>query len=198
MHIQWCLKGIPERVGFSDVEAKTLLQTGLKSNWLRHNAATAFDPGLTDAQNRLTEFALFNHVHNYAAYGGNTPYISLSAGIRKSDGHRGLEEFKAWETALDFATDSPTGTGYVYRLWTLVTPKPSPSVMGVSDELRDLNQFGQYAYYNDEGEIAAKILVPARQIEWVAKVDHPATRLWLERNTSAVSPDTITNLKLEI
>jgi hypothetical protein len=197
MHIQWCLKGIKESKDFGDAEARALLSTGLKSNWLRNNSTIAFDPGMTDAQDALGPTALFNHVHNYGTFSAYTPYISLSAGIRRSDGGHGLQEFRAWETALDFATDSPTGTGYVYRVWTIVSPKPSPRLMGISDELRDLNQFWDYAYYNYEGEIAAKLLVPARQIHWVAKVAFPATQVWVDTNTELVEPDTITNLKLE-
>lgn len=198
MHIQWCLKGIRARSNFGDSHARALLGTGLQSNWLRNNAATSFDPGLTDAQAELNDAALFSHVHDYGTFGSNSPYLSLSAGIRRSDGGHGLQEFRAWETALDFATDGPTGTGYIYRLWTIVTPKPSPSLMGVSDELRDLNQFGNFAYFNHEGELAAKILIPARQIQWVAKVTFPGTRLWIEANPDHVDPDTITNLKWEI
>lgn len=197
MHIQWCLKGIRESADFGDAQARALLSTGLKSNWLRNNSTIAFDPGMTAAQDALEPTALFNHVHDYETFGANTPYISLAAGIRRSDGGHGLQEFRAWETALGFATNGPTGAGYVYRVWTIVAPKPSPRLMGISDELRDLNQFWDYAYYNYEGEIAAKLLIPARQIHWVAKVSFPATQLWIDVNSEVVAPESITNLKLE-
>jgi len=42
-----------------------------------------------------------------------------------------------------------------------------PELPGLGEEIPELNLFSQYAVYHDEGEIAAKLFVPARQIEYV-------------------------------
>jgi hypothetical protein len=107
VYIQWCLKGIAESPGFADSDAIALLTSGIKSNWLRQNAALSLDAGLPQGQLALNETALFRHVNDYAGVGAQTPYISLSAGIVQPSAF-GYSEFPAWFTAVDFATSGPT------------------------------------------------------------------------------------------
>jgi len=49
--------------------------------------------------------------------------------------------------------------------------------MGVADEVRDLNLFSGFYRYHSEGEIAAKVIVPRHQIQWVMKVANDCTPL---------------------
>jgi hypothetical protein len=198
MHIQWCLKGIAEYTGFSDTEAIAVLDRGIPSNWLRLNATGRLDAGLFDGQRALGAAALFDHVNDYARVGARTPYVSLSAGIVQTDGFFGFAAYPAWYTAADFATQGPTGEGFIYRVWTVVAPKMSASLMNVSDEVRDLNIFRNFWRYNHEGEIAAKLLVPFTQIQYVAKLNSQLNIIWQTPNPRFVQPESISNLLEEI
>lgn len=197
MYIQWCLKGIAESPGFADSDAIALFGSGIKSNWLRQNATLSLDAGLPQGQVALNETALFRHVNDYAAVGAQTPYISLSAGVVQPTAF-GYAEFPAWFTAVDFATSGSMHQGFVYRVWTVVSPKPSARLINVSDEIRDLNLFRDFWRYNNEGEIAAKLLVPSAQIQFVAKVDSQPAVLWTRYNPSFVMPESICNLVGEV
>ncbi len=199
MYIQWCLKGVPEYPGFfSDTEARAVLYHGLPSNWLRQNATKRLDEGLINGQQALSDTALFDHVNDYARVGPLTPYISLSAGIVQLDRKLGSVPYPAWYTAADFATEGSTGEGFIFRMWTIVAPKVSSNLLGVSDEVRDLNIFRHFWRYNREGEIAAKLVVPFTQIQYVAKLNLQLDIVWQEENVRFVQPETISNLLNEI
>lgn len=198
MKIQWCLKGVAEYPGFSDAEAIGVLSFGLPSNWLRRNARSRLDVGLIEGQRALNETTLFDHVNDYARVGATTPYVSLSAGIVQPDAAFGFAPYPAWYTAADFATQGPTGQGFIYRVWTVVAPKMSASLLNVSDEVRDLNVFRHFWRYNREGEIAAKLGVPYRQIQFVAKLNPELDILWQVQNGSFVRPESISNLLEEV
>ena len=70
--------------------------------------------------------------------------------------------------------------------------------MNVSDEVRDLNIFRHFWRYNREGEIAAKLLVPFTQIEYVAKLNSQLDIMWKRLNPRFVRPESISNLLEEI
>jgi hypothetical protein len=200
LHIQWCMKGIKQRPGmFEDSHALEVFEYGIRSNWLWSNPLLALPIGLKDGQQALSDSALLNHVNDYASVTSDTPYISLSAGVIVPHDATAPSEHPAWFTALDFATDFGRQVGYVYRLWTIVSPKPAPKLLNVSDSVRDLNQFRQFWHFHDEGEIAAKLLVPAAQIEWVAKVGAPGPPSFFHLNTLGfVDPRDICNLVEEL
>jgi hypothetical protein len=198
MHIQWCLKGVAEYPGFGDTQAVAALDRGLPSNWLRQNATRQLDVGLIDGQSALGATALFDHVNDYARVGSRTPYISLSAGVVQPAGTFGSAVYPAWYTAAYFATRGFTGEGYIYRVWTVVAPKTSASLMNVSDEVRDLNIFRHFWLHNREGEIAAKLLVPFTQIQYVAKLSSQLDLIWIQHNVRFVQPESICNLLEEV
>jgi len=170
MIIHWCLKGIAETSSFGDGAAAHLLKEGLFSRWVWNNHRVQLCAGLLHGQAALGPVALDNHVNNYASV-PDTPYISLSAGIVTPAPSGGVSVRPAWKTALDFATRGGQTPGYVIRCWTVVSPKRDAGLFAISDEVRDLNIFRQFWIFHDEGEIAVPLIVPARQIEWVAKFD---------------------------
>ncbi|AWZ02491.1 hypothetical protein RHODOSMS8_02979 [Rhodobiaceae bacterium] len=196
MYIQWCLKGIPESSQFSDAEAENILSTGILSSWMRNNSGDTLADGIPSAHDALTPLALDDHVNNYSMVQNDTPYVSLSAGAVTPDpGAGGVHIRPAWRTALDFATQGGRTNGFVFRCWTIVSPKPCPGLSNISDEVRDLNLFRQFWLFHDEGEIAAKLLVPGRQIEWVIKYDENLHQTgWRERNMDFIDPANISNL----
>lgn len=201
MHVQWCLKGIPEYQGFSDAEAVKLLSDGIASSALHAAAGSPVMPGYGDAHAALNKKALDDHVNHYATAGPTTPYISLSAGVVLPSPVGGITVLPAWQTAAEFATHSGTCSGYIFRCWCIVSPKSVPEIAGVAEEVRNLNVFRQFWIYQDEGEIAAKLLVPARQIECVHKIDASLRPLSFSgskktriNNTGFVAPDRLSNL----
>lgn len=176
MLIQWCLKGVRESPTFSDAQAAAVLtSTGLASAYVYtdqtvHTRSDAF----ADAHAALSATALDDHVNDFSSVGARTPYISLGAGCRTIDPVTGYAlTHSAFDTALDFATGAVWGAvtspGYVFKLWLIVTPKPAPSLPSYGEEVRDLNVFEKYTIFHKEGEIAAKLVVPHRQIESVTK-----------------------------
>lgn len=199
MVIQWCLKGISERPTFSDTEAGALLYSGIKSNWLFNNSTMPIEQAIPTVQGLLGLSALLIHVNNYAAVRTTSPYISLSAGVVLPDTALGSRKFPAWRSAIDFATEWGRSSGYVYRVWTIVTPQPSPEIMNVSDEIRNLNLFDAAWKYQKQGEITAKLVIPPAQIEYVVKVGPDRRPTGFRRdNTGFVKPETISNLLVEI
>lgn len=201
MHIQWCLKGIPEYPGFGDAEAEQLLSDGIASSALHSAASSPVMPGYGDAHAALSSQALYDHVNNYPSVGQTTPYISLSAGVVLPAQVGGVTVLPAWQTAAEFATQAGMQSGYIYRCWCVVSPKSVPEIAGVAEEVRSLNLFRHFWIYQDEGEIAAKLLVSARQIECVHKIGADlrparftpsgATRI---DNPYFASPDRLSNL----
>jgi hypothetical protein len=196
MLIQWCLKGITERGSFSDNQvAAALAGEGLSSAWLRgqRQPSMANFPGQTHYV--LSRNALDAHVNGFGTSASSTPYFSLSAGCVELDAvTRQTTTFSALQTALEFATESGSRPGYVFRMWVLVSPKPAPELPGFAEEVRELNLFAQYAPFHYEGEVAAKLYVPARQIEWAEKYDEKLRRQWRWPNPRFVPPERVSNV----
>ncbi len=208
MQINWCLKGIAAGTEFADVEAvQVMTETGIRSNWMRHNEDLPMVQANIEAQKALSLGALDDHVNDYYAVERDTPYISLSAGCREYAGYSTpTTTYPAHRTALEFATQFGTTTGYIYRCWVVTAPQIAADTLGVADEVRDLNLFADFYAYHVEGEIAAKLVVPVRQIQWVLKVGPdlmPATWTRLGHSDALTNPDfrrpqTIANLISEI
>lgn len=200
MLVQWCLKGIAERTAgsalFSDREAHAVVdQDGLRCSWLRQQRTTASDfPAI--AHPVLSQAALDAHVNGFGASAAMTPYLSLSAGCVEIDPTSGgTRVFSALQTALEFATLSGQSSGYVFRMWVLVSPKPAPELPGFAEEVRELNLFQQFCVFHCEGEIAAKLFVPAMQIEMVQKYDASLKPIGAPyRNKNFVAPERVSNV----
>lgn len=207
LQINWCLKGIRSQTGFGDAEALNVLgNTGIQSSWLFNNGSMHLAQATVDGQNALSATALDDHINNFATVSGYSPYISLSAGCREFAGSFApASHYPALVTALDFATDWGRVEGYIFRCWVVTAPQVSASIPGLADEVRDLNLFGHFTHYHHEGEIAAKLLVPRRQVQWVHKVDASGAatafsgmRSGSVSNSDFVYPETVSNLIPEL
>ncbi len=195
MLIQWCLKGIPEQNNFSDREATNALNfNGLSSSWLRNQNAGASQFSSL-AHPVLSQVALDAHVNGFGAAAANTPYMSLTAGCVELDPTiNSISVFSAMRTALDFATKGGQCRGYVFRMWVIVSPKPAPELPGFAEEVRELNLFQQFCLYHREGEVAAKLFVPARQIQKVMIFDRDLIHVNTHVNPGFVPPERISNV----
>lgn len=204
MKIHWCYKGVSAQSGFGDGEAEAVLtRTGIPSNWLlAHNALPSWEANIA-AQDALSPDALDDHVNAYSLVADATPYISLSAGCYEYQSpYTGPSRMLGLRTALTFATRGGAASGYIFRCWVVTAPQPAPEVLGLADEIRDINLFADFYQYHHEGEVTAKIIVPRRHIEIVTKVAADGSLLganWTGGGSTFVNPDfvqpaTISNL----
>ncbi|GGJ00584.1 hypothetical protein [Neoroseomonas lacus] len=219
MLVQWCLRGVRSSASvprFGDAEATATMNTlGIRSAWVWDPSTSATgrfsrEDVFADAHAALSPTALDDHVNNFGAVKRTTPYLSLTAGVVTWGGSGVATPHGAWTTAANFATGGGQVEGYIFECWVLVGPKPVPELPGFGEEVRDLNASAQFSIWHFEGEIAAKLVVPPRQIRRVVKIDaqgmpvqEPApqprhageTIDWQRPNPDFVEPHRITNLR---
>jgi len=207
MFVQWCIKGVRGRlphedaatgIDDSDAHAIVLNGQGILCNWWRN--AGSISPAAR--RTKLTAANLDRHVHDYATFEADTPFISLTAGCVERDVALRLNRIhEAQDVALRFGTDWGARHGYLFYCWVVVGLKRAVSVEGVAEEIRELNTYLSWSDYQLEGEVTAKINVPANQIHawerWDS--DHSgnvnATATWRRVNPRFDSPALISNIR---
>jgi hypothetical protein len=169
MYFQMCIKGIN---GINPADAQAILSgRGLACNWWRE--AREIRPGEIAA--RLTADEIYLHVnrykHRHPSRTGfvwqETPFISLTAGaVERKAFEQENKVHPAHETALNFASDFGRlrGTCFLFYCWVMVGLRPCPEVRQLAEEVRELNTYRSYSEFQREGEILAKIEVPACQV----------------------------------
>jgi hypothetical protein len=135
-----------------------------------------------------------------------TPFVSLTAGSVQRDVFlaRNLVH-PAHEVAMDFATGfgQRQGECFIFFCWVLVGLRPSVPVRSLAEEVRELNTYTKYSRFQPEGEIVAKIDVPAYQIEKFEHYEYvkdrrgrlQIRRLGIYDNPNYVSPHDVTNYR---
>jgi hypothetical protein len=196
MLIQWCLKGMMRTGGFDVAQANAVLAgEGLRASWLRGSAGVSAADFPAMSAPELSAAKLGAHVNSFGSAAASTAYLSLSAGCRERDPTRTAAiTHPAWTTAQAFATDWGRTHGFVFCLWVLVAPKPAPELPGFGEEVRSLLNSPQFVTYHHEGEIAAKLYVPAKQISGWILYDPDLTAIDGKKNSDFVSPDRISNV----
>jgi hypothetical protein len=84
--------------------------------------------------------------------------------------------------------------------------KPAAELLGLAEEVRDLNLFANFFAYHRQGEVTAKLVVPRRQIERVMKFDrhlNAEAAAWSGGgssfyNPNFISPSRVSNVIEEI
>ena len=190
MIVQRCLKGVH---GISDQDARNVVSSeGILCNWWRN--VLWISPA--QIRQKLTAQAIDLHVNNYSAVQHNTPFISLSSGCVSRDHYlRTNVVLPARTTAVEFATDGGFGDGHIFYCWLLVGLNPAPEVEGVAKEVRELSTYRSYSAYQTEGEVTAKVIVPANQIEGFEKVDATGAHLSWTANPDFTPPSRVANLR---
>lgn len=182
MYIQHCIKGIAGYIagtgGITEVEAREIVTgaTGIISNWWRK--AGIISPAMVALE--LTGHNLNRHLHDYDVYGNDTPFISLACGSVERD--LLVQQnfiYSAIDTALLFATDDWSRPGALFYCWVPTSHHRAVALQAVAEPVRDLNIYQRWSPYQLEGEITAKIHIPANQIE---KAE------WWDGNHSKTSP----------
>jgi hypothetical protein len=202
MYVQWCIKGVS---GIDEAAAESIVigGSGLQCRWWRN--VHAIQPDQVAA--KLTPDNLDLHVNHYGApdpatgqpFCDGTPFISLTAGAVDRD--TVLETNKAVparQTALRFATRDGTNDGYLFYCYVIVGLGPAVPVTFVAEEVRGLSPHRNYSRHILEGEIAAKIHVPANQISMWERYSIQGgvpVRDWVHWNTSFEDPMVISNIR---
>lgn len=198
MYIQWCVKGISGAAsGLTKDQAFDLVKSGggIISNWWRDKGTIySNEPPLV-----LTEHNLDRHLHDYANFGPQSPFISLASGsVERDTLLRRNIIYSAVDTALLFATDSWAHPGALFYCWAPVAPNPAVRVAGVAEAVRDLNVYHRWSPYQLEGEITAKVQIPANQInrvEWWDGSQRKDGPVETYANPNFMDPAPVTNLR---
>ncbi len=205
MIVQWCVKGmsLPD-----DATAKAIVdsQNGIICNWWRRVGTI----GPSEVRQVLTDVNLDRHVNHYLErdpltgrpFAESTPFISMSAGTVERDAIAKTNYARrARRTALWFGTDfGRIDHAYLFTCWLLLAPRAAVGVEGVGEEIRDLNSYRRYSAYQTEGEVTAKIAVPANQIQCVERWALDAAqqifeRTWVHQNPGFTPPEQLSNVR---
>lgn len=206
MYIQWFVKGIagPQAHstgsgGITQDEAVSLVEhgSGLICNWWRNKPNSRISP--PEVGSILTAPNLDRHIHDYDNYGHESPFISLAAGsVERNTSAAQNFTYSAFDIALDFATDAGDRPGALFYGWVLVSLNPAVPLSSVAEPVRDLNVYHRWSPYQLEGEVTAKIHIPANQIErveWWNAGGGSANLAHAYTNTSFVAPTPLMNVR---
>lgn len=185
MIFQRVLKGIcaknGSQPGMTEAEVnRALAGHGIYSNWWR-NRRRISPPEVAE---KLTEEALIDHLTDYERVRDTTPFISTTAGTVEVE--REEEEpvrnipFPPLYTALRFATDNFTRSGYLFYAYLFVLGRKSVELEEFSEEVRDVNLYTKFYSWHLEGEVMAKVHIPARCIEKAELYSHTGLERTLE------------------
>lgn len=208
MFVQMCIKGL-NNITLAEAQA-ILTRQGLTCAWWRN----ARHISSAEIDERLTAEELDLHVNSFEEWhptrsgrvNEESPFISLTAGSVERDEWVAQNHVKpAHRVAMNFATHSgePRGECFLFYCWVFVGMRPSVQVRHLAEEVRELHTYTSYSPYQLEGEIAAKIEVPPRQI---LKFEHyefsedrderlQITRLGIYDNPAYVDPHKVTNYR---
>ncbi|WP_332768704.1 hypothetical protein [Phenylobacterium sp.] len=204
MYIQWFAKGIagrrdhgPPSRRLTKADAWDIVdsRTGILSNWWHSQGGIS----PSSVAQVLTETNLDRHLHAYATFGTQSPFISVAAGCVERDAL--LQQnfvYSAVDTALDFATDAWAYPGAVFFGWTIVGLNPAVPMRGISESVRELNVYRRWSPYQLEGEITVKVNIPANQIErveWWDPIHSRSAPQDVHNNPDFERPDPISNIR---
>lgn len=146
-----------------------LLEYGLMCRWW--NRVGKISPA--EIADKLTSDALRRHLDEYDSVKDDTPFISLTAGVRMratgARGHGNNYLVGAQRTALLYATDSFKTPGHIFAGWVPVLPHPNVSLQTFAEDVRDLTTYSRFRRFHRQGEVTAKVHVPTAQLAWVER-----------------------------
>lgn len=205
MIVQWAMKGMS--LDNDDQALEILWPRGLVSNWGRAVGGVPID----EISKRLTPTSIRTHVDGFSTidpltnkkFYEETPYISLSSGTVERDAVAQANHiYTARRTALQFGSRfGASDTAYVFVCWVLVAPRKAAEIYGVAEEVRNLAVYSSYSEFADQGEIAAKIHIPANQIarcqKWTRAGDgEPFELEWAAENGNRfIAPQRLSNVR---
>ena len=207
MMVQWCIKGLSLD---DDAAAEQIMtdQRGLLCQWWLNS--TTFPP-LEEIPAKLTRENLLRHVNQFTGIDPSTgepfneasPFSSLSAGSVERDLVLATNTVHtARRTAIYFGSQfGAADVAYLYLCWLVVAPRESVPIKGVAEEVRDLHTYRDYSDFQLEGEITAKLDVPATQISCCEKWERQNGSFWCKGifpNPIFTPPETLSNIRTMI
>jgi len=173
MYVQMCIKGV-NHINLAEAQ-EVLAGEGLTCNWWRERGKEMKGISPPEIDERLNSANLDLHINSYEKghpdYPGSvkeeTPFISLTAGaVSRNLFLKTNFVHPAHLTALSFASNFGRHPGecYLFYCWVVVGLTPAVEVKHLAEEVRELNTYRRFSAFQTEGEIVAKIEVPARQI----------------------------------
>ena len=207
MFVQMCMKGM-SGITLADAQA-IMVKRGLACAWwraARHITSAEIDDRLTAEELDLHVNAFADqHPTRSGRVRDETPFISLTAGSVERDAFLATNDVHtAHEVALNFGTDlGHQGECFLFYCWVFVGLRPSVPVRHLAEEVRELHSYTKYSRFQPEGEIAAKVGVPASQIEKLEHYEYRADRsqklrirrLGVYDNPRYVGPHDVTNYR---
>lgn len=135
-----------------------------------------------------------------------TPFLSLTAGTVSQWVFSATNTtWSALETSMSFATNHGTYEGdqcYLFYCWVIVGMRPAVGVKSLAEEVRELKTYRNFAFFHTEGEVVAKMDVPACQIKKFERYEARGTyenqqHLWMEelKNPDYIDPSTVVNFR---
>jgi hypothetical protein len=197
MIFQRVLKGIHSESegerGLTDKLAKEIVSgRGLVSNWWRNAPGGTISP--EQYPGKLTEETLYAHLVDYDRVRKDTPFISMTAGTVEIDTARERNVFfPPLYTALRFATRNFTQDGYVLYAYVYVLGRKSIELEEFAEEVRDVNTYTSFYAWHPEGEVVAKVHIPARRIERIERYSHLGLEDDLDQGTVPAPTATFEN-----
>jgi hypothetical protein len=209
VYFQRVLKGIH---GVDDDHAKDMLcARGIACNWWRR--VGVISP--PEIQDKLTERNLDWHLNRYDQFDpscglpfcDDTPFVSTTAGAVERDALLARNIIHPpLLTALRFATDNFTQDGYVFHGYVYTLGKKSLDLEEFAEEVRELHIYTAHLPYQPEGEIVAKIHIPAVRLEKLEKYcaqdvftqlagGLAPTPVWTHRNPLFRPPERYSNVR---
>jgi hypothetical protein len=152
-------------------DIQTRFERGILCNWWLHEQRHILP--VNEIPKRLTEENLYWHQNKYSSihpstgrpFSEQTPFISTTAGtVERQYFLRTNRIHDASTTAMQFATKNGRQTGIVFFCYVFIIGKKSIGHQGLAEELRELNIYTRYSPWHNQGEIAAKIIIPPAQI----------------------------------
>lgn len=175
MFFQRVLKGVPAATGrvpglTDEWASEAVAGHGIICNWWQNKPGGTISP--QEIQAKLSERALYDHLVRYEDVRDETPFLSTTAGTveRRAAVERNVF-FPPMYTALRFATRNFSQDGYIVHAYLYTLGKKSVELEEFAEEVRDVNTYTAFYAWHPEGEIVAKIMIPARRIEKIERYD---------------------------
>jgi hypothetical protein len=194
MIFQRVLKGLPAAApplrGLTDDRARVMVDgLGLLSSWWMNAPDGNVSP--LDVGAKLTEQALDDHLSDYDAVADTTAFISTTAGtVEVNAARKSYDQFLPEHTALRFATRNFSQTGYLLHAYVFVLGRKSVALQEFAEELRDVNLYSSRYEWHHEGEVVAKVHLPAQRIEKIERYSHTGLEAALDAH-SVPTPDAV-------
>lgn len=181
-------KGLSDSAIINEDRANAMLRRdGIICRWW--DKADRISPA--QIQDKLTARNLYWHLNRYSdedptegneRFFEHTPFISATAGTIERDSLRSRNYLHdPLITALRFATNNLRDDGFIFCGYVYTLGKRGVQLQPFAEEVRELNIYLDYLPFQPEGEITAKIIIPAVNLEKYERYEANVVRQQVRR-----------------